>query len=59
MRCPYNFKSETVLEIWKNSLDDDQIQTGSTTTKRIEYEYMECGKENCAAWHDGRCQYKA
>lgn len=59
MRCPYNYKSETTLQVWKQNSDDNQVLTDGRTTTRIEYEYMECSKENCAAWHDGRCNYKA
>lgn len=58
MKCPYNRKSEMHTQHWEQSPDEStgQIVRGSTIDK-WNYSLMECEKENCGAWQDGRCQY--
>lgn len=58
MICPYNLKAETTCQKWDQNSDENQILTdGKTTTRRV-YEYMDCQKENCGAYYNGRCHYK-
>lgn len=58
MICPYNNKSETSIQNWTQDHDDDsQILTKGKTITQTIYEPMECQKENCGAWHNGRCNY--
>ena len=57
MICPYLF---TVKQIYKKSYEyDDDGKTTVNTDILIEQQVPNsCGKEECAVWHDGRCQYK-
>lgn len=56
MKCPYavnrNTISQTIFEY-----DEDGKQTFQQTTDQNTAEFVDCMKENCCAWHDGRCQY--
>ncbi len=56
--CPYLEKSQTVLQMWDQNSDENQILTDGKTVTRTEYEYMECQKDNCAVFYGGRCHYK-
>lgn len=53
MICPHNVKK--VCTVTQNSSDDVECNEAVTVTK---YEMLECPKEGCGAWQDGRCQYK-
>lgn len=53
MICPHNVKK--VCTVTQNSSDDGECNGAVTITK---YEMLECPKEGCGAWQDGRCQYK-
>lgn len=57
MVCPYLF---TVKQIYKKSYeyDDDGKTTVSTDILIEQQTPNSCKKEECAVWHDGRCQYK-
>ena len=57
MKCPYNFKCETQVQKWKQSPDENQILKNGTTVTQTVYELMDCMKEECGAWHDGKCCY--
>lgn len=61
MVCPYNNKSETQIQAWKQEFDEEnESQTpksGRTVTQTV-WEPMECQRENCGAFFDGRCYYK-
>lgn len=59
MKCPYNRKCETHIERWKQTPDDNQTPTDGRTVTQIVFELMECEKENCGAWHNGKCCYAA
>ncbi len=57
MICPYNNRSETQFQSWKQSPDETgTLRNGFTATQTI-YEPMECAKEQCGAWQDGKCGY--
>ncbi len=57
MKCPYNRKSETVFQGWDQQSDENQSpEKGSSMTQTV-FELMECEKENCGAWQDGKCCY--
>ena len=53
MICPHNVKK--VCTVTQNSSDDGECNEAVTVTK---YTMLECPKEGCGAWQDGRCQYK-
>ncbi len=59
MKCPYNRKSETQFQNWKQNPDDNQNITDGKTVTQTVYELMECEKENCGAWNNGKCCYSA
>ena len=57
MICPYNNRSETQFQSWKQSPDETgTLRNGVTTTQTI-YEPMKCAEEQCGAWQDGKCCY--
>ncbi len=58
MICPYNNRSETVIEVWSQATNDssDDSKKGLVINKTI-YERAECAKEYCGAWNDGKCCY--
>lgn len=51
MKCP--------LQNWNQNPDDNQNFTDGKTVTQTVFELMDCGKENCGAWHDGKCCYAA
>ena len=53
MICPYNINQ--VYTVTQNSPDDGECNDAVAMTK---YTMLECPKEGCGAWQDGRCQYK-
>lgn len=53
MICPHNINQ--VYTVSQNSTDDGECNDAVTVTK---YTMLECPKEGCGAWQDGRCQYK-
>lgn len=52
MVCPYR-KSIHIVET--NYEKDDT----TTKTYREDYMYESCAKEECGAWHDGKCNYRS
>ena len=52
MICPHNVKK--VYTVTQNS-SDDECNEAVTMTK---YTMLECQKEGCGAWQDGRCNYR-
>lgn len=58
MICPYNRKKQSAVLQWdqndngEGKIDLQQIET-------VQFEMMDCPKEGCAAWHNGRCRYAA
>ena len=59
MKCPYNRKVETQVQKWKQAPDENQTITDGKTVTQTIFELMECEKENCGAWYNGRCCYAA
>lgn len=59
MKCPYNHRSETQFSQWTQELNEDSTHavSGDTVTKTV-FVFCDCQKENCGAWHDGRCHYE-
>lgn len=57
MKCPYNRKSEKHIQKWGQKPNDDNIITSGVQTDEYTFELMECEKENCGAWHNGKCCY--
>ncbi len=57
MQCPYNRKTETQCLQWTQDVNEDGIIERGQQVTRHEFGLMECLKENCGAWHNGRCHY--
>lgn len=59
MQCPYNRKSLKYVKDYKNDLVDEEngILKGYKEAYFEEYSLMECAKENCGVWQDGKCNY--
>lgn len=59
MKCPYNRKSEIQIQAWKQSADENQYPEVGETVTRTVFELMNCEKDRCGAWHNGKCCYSA
>lgn len=59
MLCPYNIQKIVQVDQNRYEYNDDNMTT-LHEHKLIEIrDMMECLKEDCAAWHKGRCRYAA
>lgn len=56
MICPYIVHRRLVVQLVRSF--DDEIDTGHEYVENNLAVCMECQKENCAAWQDGKCNYK-
>lgn len=57
MKCPYTTDTEQVNQT--NYEYDDDGKTIFYEHKMVEHQtYIECLKEECGAYNDGRCRYK-
>lgn len=56
MKCPYAVSRHTVSQT-VFEYDEDGKQTFQQTTEHNNAEFVDCLKEECGAWCDGRCQY--
>lgn len=45
------------IQKWGQKPNDDNIITSGMTTDEWSFELAECEKENCGAWHNGKCCY--
>lgn len=57
MKCPYNRKSETQVQNWRQSADENQSPEEGRTVTQTVFELMDCQRENCGVWRNGRCCY--
>lgn len=55
MICPYLVKAHTRITGIGYKKETPEMENGSVTVEV--YNYMECKKEKCGAWHRGRCRY--
>ena len=58
MKCPYTVHRETTIQT-NIRYDDDGKQKCYTEISNNRAEMIECEKENCGAWHNGRCCYSS
>lgn len=58
MICPYrnNFVEKQYIKRKYN--EDSAQETDTTIVTTQEFENKECIKEECAVWHDGKCNYR-
>ena len=54
MQCPYLYESTREI----NQTTTDPGTNDQQTITMQSFKYLECKKEDCAAWRDGWCQYK-
>lgn len=59
MKCPYNRKSEKHVQKWVQKPNDEGVVTSGITTDEWSFELAECIKDECGAYHNGRCCYAA
>lgn len=57
MKCPYAVHRKTVTECHMEYEEDSDRQTMYREVSTSVAEFCECQKENCGAWHNGRCNY--
>lgn len=57
MKCPYAVHRKTVTQT-KIEYDEDGKQDSWTEVQNNTAAFVECQKDNCGAWYDGRCHYK-
>ncbi len=57
MKCPYNTKSETTIQSFRQKYNDEGNLNNSKSVTQTIYELMDCEKENCGAWQNGKCCY--
>jgi hypothetical protein len=60
MVCPYVRKSETHIQHWGQTPDENTGHLArGTTIDKWTYTLMECEKENCGVWQNGKCCYSS
>lgn len=57
MVCPYAVNRKVVTQS-RIQYNDDGQQTSWVEAQTNTAEFVECQKENCAAFQDGKCCYK-
>lgn len=56
MKCPYTIHRHNVSQE-KYEYDDEGKQILTTRIENSKAEMIDCEKENCGAWKDGKCCY--
>lgn len=56
MKCPYAVSRHTVSQTIFEYYEDGN-QKFQQTIDHNTAEFVDCLKENCGAWNDGRCRY--
>lgn len=56
MYCPYAVNRHLVQQT-TYEYNDDNYQTLQQTIEHNTAEFVECKKESCGAWRDGKCHY--
>ncbi|MCD7805436.1 MAG: hypothetical protein LUH03_09925 [Oscillospiraceae bacterium] len=60
MICPYNVATKQTTLSWVQVTQEDDTGTPTTNLQQFDtdnYTMMECPKEGCAVWYDGRCHF--
>lgn len=55
MICPYNRKQQTTVLQWMQNNEDES--SNCQQVENVKFSMMECPKEGCAVWYNGRCHY--
>lgn len=61
MICPYNRRVETQILQWvqSNPAQEDEKDTDCEQIQRTVFTMLDCPREGCAVWYNGRCHYAA
>lgn len=57
MVCPYNRKNQINIIQWEQEYNEDGQGYFLTQISKDFFELMDCKREECGAWHNGRCHY--
>lgn len=57
MKCPYNVNYQIVTQS-KMEYNDEGQMTINTNIQNQTVQMIECIKEECAAFEDGKCRYR-
>lgn len=58
MICPYRDKTETTIQKETYHLSNDNLNIGTDIVTKTIYQPMECVKDECGAFYNGKCNYK-
>lgn len=58
MKCPYAVDRHCVTQT-HFEYDEEGVETFRQTVEDNTAEFVDCLKDGCAAWRDGRCQYRS
>ena len=58
MKCPYNIKSIAQVNQYTYEYDENNLTTFSQHKLVERNTFMDCLKEECAAWQNNRCMYR-
>ena len=61
MICPYNVKVHITVQQWTQEYSEEnenQLPTGTTWTNEY-FKQMDCVREECGAFYNGRGNYKS
>lgn len=57
MKCPYAVNTKIITQIGFVH-DGDGLPVTQTAIEKQEASFLDCINECCAAWYNGRCQYR-
>lgn len=57
MKCPYAITRIVTIH-YENHFDENDRNDFSNSTETNAAIFVNCQKENCGAWQDGKCNYK-
>ena len=58
MKCPYNSDQTMQININRYAFDENGNCTSHQHKLVEQRALMDCLREECAAWRDGRCEYR-
>ena len=57
MKCPYAVDRRTVAQT-SFEYDEEGVEIFRQTVEDKTASFLDCLREECGAWQDGRCQYR-
>lgn len=58
MKCPYNCGETVQINVNRYKMDESGNCIAHRHRLVEQHALMDCLREECAAWQDGRCQYR-